>query len=82
MIKAEGENRYIFESISNPGKYLQSNNGALTLGQNQKAFTFESAAKWFKSEDIDFTNFAPPYRAPRPPFKNWKHPEEGWIFEQ
>ena len=82
MIKAEGENRYIFESISNPGKYLQNNNGALTLGQNQKAFTFESAAKWFKSEDIDFTNFAPPYRAPRPPFKNWKHPEEGWIFEQ
>jgi hypothetical protein len=82
LVETGVEDVYSFESVSNPGQYLQETNGTLTLGAAKTTFTFESTAKWFKSGDINPMDFGAPYRAPKPPYKNLKYPEDGWVLKQ
>ena len=77
-----GDNRYAFESISNPGQYLNVSNGILTLSPQKTSLIFESTAQWFKSDSINLLNFSPPYRAPKPPFDAWVYPESGYVLKQ
>tara|TARA_R110001592_G_scaffold29350_6_gene106549 strand:+ start:7198 stop:15990 length:8793 start_codon:yes stop_codon:yes gene_type:complete len=46
--------KYSFESIAQPGQYLQNVNGQLTLGTNAAAasFTVESTAQWFMTTNL------------------------------
>ena len=77
-----GDNHYAFESISNPGQYLNVSNGMLKLGPQKSFLTFESTAQWFKSDSINLIDFTPPYRAPKPPFDAWAYPEDGYVLRQ